>query len=299
MDRLTVRFCMGLLVAGALAVSYAAPPTIGIATAQGSFLLDNSAVRGNATVFEGAVLETSGTPSLVSLQDGPRMQLGATSRGKFHSDRLILEKGESRLEGAQRYRIEARSLRILPDSPGTAARVALREPGRVAVEALAGQVRVTTRDGILLAKLESGTTLEFQPQAAGAAPPVSVTGCLTGAGGLLLLLDETAKVTFELRGQDLSQYAGQRVAITAVVLKEVRPGQGATQVIQVTSVKRLGGSCPVPAASAPKGSGPAGAAKSAGIGTTTKAVIAGVAIASVAGGAALGLTGEEKDTISR
>jgi hypothetical protein len=35
------------------------------------------------------------------------------------------------------------------------------------------------------------------------------------------------------------------------------------------------------------------------MGGTTKAVIAGVAIASVAGGTALGLTGREEDTISR
>ncbi|MFB3779335.1 MAG: hypothetical protein ACE141_17085 [Bryobacteraceae bacterium] len=262
--------------------------------------MDNSTVRGNATLFDGTLLETTGTASLVNLKDGPRMQLGVTSRGKVHTDRLVLEKGESRLEGSGRYRIEARDLQVLPESPATAARVVLRGSEKVAVEALAGSVRVTTEDGVLLARLESGTALEFEPQAAGATPPVSVTGCLTGNLGTFLLSDETAKVAFELRGRDLSQYAGQRVAITAVTMKEVRPVQGAVQVIQVTGVKRLPGGCPVPAAARPNSpASSAGAAKAGGIGGTTKAVIAGVAIASVAGGTALGLTGREEDTISR
>jgi hypothetical protein len=294
-DRLMVRSWILLLLAGALVASFAAPAAIGVATAKGSFLLDRSAVQGNATLFEGAVVETTTTPSLVRLQDGPRMQLGSTSRGKVYGDRLVLEKGEGQLEGTQSYRIEARELRILPESADSVARVALGEPGRVTVAALTGGVRVTTADGILVAKLERGTTLEFEPQAAGASAPVSVTGCLTGLNGRFLLKDDTANVSFELRGQDLGQYAGQHVTITATVLKEVRPGQGAVQVIQVTQIRRLAGACPVAASNPSKG----GVAKKGATSGTTKVVIAGVAIAAAAGGTAIGLTGDEKQSISR
>ena len=73
MGRLVVRSWMILLLAGALVTGFAAPPVIGIATAGGSFLMDNARVQGNATVFDGAVVETSTTPSMLRLQGGPRM----------------------------------------------------------------------------------------------------------------------------------------------------------------------------------------------------------------------------------
>ncbi len=219
------------------------------------------------------------------------MQLGSTSWGKIYGDRLVLEKGEGQLEAALQYRIEARSLRIVPDSTATVTRVALREPGRVTVAALTGGVRVTTADGTLVAKLERGTTLEFEPQAAGASAPVSVAGCLAALDGRFLLNDDTASVSFELQGEDLARYTGQHVAVSAIVLKEVRPRGGAVQVIQVTQIRRLAGACPVAAASPSKAKGR--------LSGTTKAVIAGVAIAAVAGGTAIGLTGNDKPSISR
>ena len=289
MDRVMVRSWILLLLAGALFLSFAGPAAIGVATAKGSFLLDRSAVQGNATLFEGTVVETTATPSLVRLQDGPRMQLGSTSRGKVYGDRLVLEKGEGQLEGALGYRIEARELRILPESTDTVARVALGKPGRVTVAALTGGVRVTTADGTLVARLERGTALEFEPQAAGASAPVSVTGCLAEVDGHFLLKDDTANVSFELQSDDLARYRGQRVTVTATVLKEARPGHGAVQVIQVAQIKTLAGTCPVPAATPSKGA----------LSGTTKAVIAGVAIAAVAGGTAIGLTRNDKQSISR
>jgi hypothetical protein len=114
--RLIVHTSALLLLSGALISSFAAPPVIGIATARGGFLLDNAPVRGNATLFEGAMVETSAAPTLVRLQGGARMQLGSASRGKVYSDRLVLEMGEGQMDNALHYRIEARSLQILPDS---------------------------------------------------------------------------------------------------------------------------------------------------------------------------------------
>jgi hypothetical protein len=227
------------------------------------------------------------------------MHLSTASKAKFYGDRLVLEKGAGQLERSREYRIEAKGLRVEPGTSGTSARVALSERGKVEVEALSGWVNVTKGDGTLVARLETGTALEFAAQDAGASAPVLVSGCLVGSPDRILLNDETAKVTFELRGRDLGKYTGQRVSITAVVLHQERAGQGASQVIQVTAVKVLGGSCPVPGTSAPKSNGPTATAKAGGLGATGKAVIAGVAIASVAGGTAVGLAGDEESTISR
>ncbi len=284
---------VSVLLSGALVAVLASPPVIGTATARGQFLLDNAAVQGNATLLEGSVLETRSAPSRLRLQGGAEIMIGSGSRGRVYGDRLVLEKGEGRLAGSRQYRIDAGVLRVLPDAPAAAARVAYWRPGTITVAAMDGPVSVATADGVLLARLDAGMARAFEPQAAGAAAPVSATGCLSASGGLFLVKDETANLSFELRGQDLSRYAGQRVAITATHLRDAKPAGAAAHVLQVTQVKPLGGGCP----SGTAGAGAAAATSS----VSTKAIVAGVAVAAVAGGTALGLTGERDNggTISR
>ncbi len=294
MVRMMVRFSISLLLAGILVPGFGAPPVIGIATVHGSLRVDNVPVQGNATLFDGARLETASASSRIRLQAGGQMELGTASRGQVFSDRLILEKGLGRMEYVPHYRFEARNLRIEPDSIGSSAEVLLSEPGRVTVNALSGQVRVSTAEGLLLARLEPGGSLEFQPQAAGAVAPFVLTGCLAGADGRILLTDETAKVSFELKGKELTQYIGQRVEIQAAAPGNGPAGSG-PKVVQVVQIKRVAGGCP---AMPPSRNG--SQAKAPRMSGSTKAVIAGVAIAAGAGGAALGLTGGETTTpISR
>jgi hypothetical protein len=229
-------------------------------------------------------LETYATSSTVKLEGGAEMRLGSSSRGRVYKDRLVLESGEGQVTNAGGYHLVAGGLRIFPGSSSARTHVAVRPTGHVTVSALAGSLTVSTAEGTLLARLEPGRALEFETQAAGAAPPFSVEGCVSAVESRFLLTDRTAGVSFELRGPGLAQYAGQHVQIAATDLKGVRPGPGASQVIQVSSVKRTAGSCAVPAAGAKKPAGGSGG---------KKAVIAGVAIAAAAGGVTLGLTGDE------
>ena len=291
MNRMIVSTLLMLLV-GAFLSAPAAPDAIGIATARGGFFLDSSPVQGNTTLFDGGVLETKSFPSVLTLQSGSEIRLGSASRGRIYRDRLVLEKGEGQMDKASNFRFEALGLRVLPDSSGTKAHVTLLGNQRVVVSALAGNVRVTTGEGILVARLEPGSALEFEPQVAGASAPFNVSGCVAVEGVQFVLKDATANVSLELRGMDLGQYAGQRVEITGTELKGVRPAAGITQVIQVTKIARLGGSCPIPTAAAKP-------AKAAGMAGTTKVVIAGVAVAAVTGGVVLGLTGGDSPTVSR
>ncbi len=293
MGSVMVRSLLLAFLAGALVIGFAAPGVIGVATAEGGFRMDNAPVQGRATLLEGAVVETSSAPSVVRLQGGQRMQLGAASRGRVYSDHLVLEKGNGLLEGAARYRIEAKDLYVIVDSASARAHVAVREPGQITVAALRGPVHVTTARGTLLARLEPGMALNFEPRGADATDPITVSGCLgLAAGNHFILNDETANVSFEVRGSDLARFAGQRVSITATIL---RAAQGEIlQMIKVTQITPLSGTCPAPAASAQSG------ARAAGMSGTTKAVIAGVVIAAAVGGTAAGLTGDEnKSTISR
>lgn len=297
MGRLIVHALGLLLLSGALVSSFAAAPVIGIATARGGFLIDSAPVRGNTTLFEGAMVETSAVPSLVQLQGGARMHLGSASRGRVYSDRLVLEMGEGQIDNALHYRIEARSLQIMPDSSEATAHVALQGSSQITVAAVAGVVRVTTAEGTLLARLEPGRALLFEPQAAGAAAPFVVTGCLTAVDNSYILRDDTAKVSFEVRvrpGLELASHAGKRVEVTATGAKDASPVAGAAEVVYASQVKPVKGACPMPAAAAASGK------RAAGMSGTTKAVIAGVVIGGAAGGVALGLTGDEPATpISR
>ena len=77
-------------------LALAAPPVIGTVEAKGAFRVDNATVRGNATLFEGASIETaepaavpsSGAAATVSMElnNGARVSLGAGSKGRFFGD---------------------------------------------------------------------------------------------------------------------------------------------------------------------------------------------------------------------
>ena len=287
-----VRCLFIMLLAGVLVSSLAAPPAIGIATARGSFRVDNSPVQGNATLFEGTTVETSAVSSSLWLKAGGQVVVGAASRSQIFTDRMVLEKGEGKMEYAPGYRLEAQNLRILPDSKGAGAQVVVREPGRVSVTALTGQVRVTTSDGLLLARLEPGRSLEFQPQAAGAAAQLALYGCVSAADAHFFLAEQTANLNFELSGDDLARFVGHRVEIVATELREASPAGGAARVVRVSKITGVAGGCPA----APVGTG----VKAGHMSNSTKAVIAGVAIGGGAGAIALGLTlSEPKATVSR
>jgi hypothetical protein len=278
-------------------VGVAASPAIGIATANGSFKVNGAVVTGNTTLFEGAVIETSSVPSVLDMDGATRVTLSAGSRGTVYRGRLVLERGQGQAENA---RIQARGLLVTPQTDGKTL-VSLRDERAVLVEALAGPVSVSTAEGMLVAGLEVGHALSFVPQAAGAAAPFQISGCMARFGDVVLLRDEAAGVTFELRGKGLDKYAGRRVQVTGTQATGVKPSAGASDVIRVAGVKASsGGPCAVLASpkKAPSGSA-AGKATAAGLGKATKAIVAGVLVGGAGAGAAVALSEEEKPTISR
>jgi hypothetical protein len=287
-----------LLFAGTFAVAIAAPDAIGIASAKGSFSLDRVPVLGNATLFEGGLLETDAYPSTIRLGGGGEAQLGSGSRGRVYRDRLLLEKGEARMDGASNFRFEALGLQVLADSKNARASVSLRDPRRVAVSTASGSMRVMTSQGILLARLDQGQALDFEPQVAGAAAPIDVRGCVSEQEGRLLLLDSTTRVSFEIRGQNLERYKDKNVQAIATIISGAKPSSGASQVAQVTRINQLAGSCPARSATATSDEASKGGPGDKTV-SRTKVVIAGVAIAASIGGTTIGLTADEPEPISR
>src|SRR5579864_5173217 len=176
--RFSVQSLIALMLAANLSLGMAAAPMVGIVTARGSFTIDASNITGNATLFEGNQIETGKAPSQLRLNNGARMQLAAESRGIVYRDRLVLEKGTSMLENAGNFQVEANSLRIRPASELSGAQISIGQSGTVQVAAFSGPVSVTAANGVLLANLQEGKTLDFTPDSTGSAGPTTVTGCL-------------------------------------------------------------------------------------------------------------------------
>ena len=304
MHRYSVQSLIALILVMNLSLGMAAAPAVGIVTARGSFTIDNSSIAGNATLFEGSQIETGRASSQLQLNNGAKMQLAAESRGVVYRDRLVLEKGSSRVEKGN-FQVEANSLRIRPAGETASTQVSIRTSGLVEVAALSGPVRVTAANGVLLANLQEGKTLDFTPESgpAPATAPTSVTGCLESSSGEFLLTDEASLVRFGVKGTGLDKEVGHRVQLDGTVT----PVPDEMSQIQASNVKMLSKKCSHRAtAAAAAGVGAAGAG-AAGAGTVgaigaaiaSHAVIAGVVVAGVATGAAVAVvksTGSSSST---
>lgn len=275
---------------------YGAVPIIGTVVAQGAFRIDNASVTGNATLFEGATVETKNAASRMNLSSGAKVLLEQESKAKFYGDHMVLEKGEGRLEKAQSFHFEARGLTIQPETGNASARVVLGGGSRVEVAALTGSLRVLNARGLLVANIGSGRSLVLEPQAGNA--PSIVTGTLRLVGGHYLLTDETTNVTVELAGAGLSKEVGSRIEVTGAMDPAFSPVTDASQFIRVTAVKHLGKGA---ASSGAAGAGTAAGGGGLAISATTIAIIGGVAAAATLGGlAAAGkLPGQGSGSISR
>jgi len=286
------RFTLQILGAWNLALGLAvgAPPAIGTVTASGSFRLNGDTVLANGTLTEGALIETERGNLSVRLTGGARLALHAQSRGKVYSHRIILEKGETRMENATGFHLEARGLTVQPDRGISTAEIGLLGSNRLRVMVLTGSFRVLNTGGVLVANVAAGSAMAFEPQAPAAAAVTHITGTLTEHSGHFLLTDQVTHVTVEVTGQGLAAQVGQVVQVTGTLNASATPVTGASQVVVATSVQTVsaaaaGGSAAGGGAAA-AGAGGAAAGAGIGIAVTTVAIVGGVAAAATLGGLA-------------
>lgn len=301
--QLLVRATWILLAIGAISRLPAASAAIGMAVANGSFQVDHARVWGNTTLFDGSMIETATAPSQLQLNDGAKMRLSSDTRATIYQRKVVLEAGYGQLESAADFEVEARSLHIFAATRQTVARIKLEGDRKVVVAALSGSVRVKNAAGLLVANVEAGRSLDLEPQAAGAAAPTRVSGCLVAKGGKVVLVEQTTNVLLELQGPDLEKEIGNHVEISGVALNEPVSIPGASQLIRVAGLKQVTkGGCSAVAKKAGASVAAAGAAAAAGtaagaaagaagaaaggIGASTIAVIGGVAAAATVGGLA-------------
>lgn len=244
---------------------------IGVAVSAGNIVLNNASLPGSATVFEGATLGSgSNTSTQVRLNNGARVRLAMASSAKVYRDHADLIVGMAEISG---YTANAHGLKISADGNSSAS-VSMRG-NTIEVADLSGDVHVFNAHGLSVANLVPGRVMSFFPQDAGASAPSSLVGCPVKSGNNFLLTDETSNVTVELRGGNVR--AGRRSQVTGAAVPNATPAAGASQVINVTNVKEVGGAC--------KGAAAAGTAAgtAAGVAAGTVGIVLGATAAVVSG----------------
>ncbi len=267
---------------------------IGTVMSNGEFRLDHARVTSNATLFDGSLLETGDTPSRLRLTNGASVLLASDTRARVRRDRLELEAGGGEVAG--RYPIQARRLRIEPDSDAARLRVRLAGDNALQVAALAGSLRVFDSRGVHIANLPAGVALQFEPQTGQLAPPSNFIGCILKKEGIFVLYDRTTRLLVELRGNfDFADHWGDQVQIAGAT-DTAAESKVASQVVDVSTLtpfaeggcgpvaQQLGAEVP-PGKEAPAVPAPA-PQPSGGMSAGTKVALIGA----IAGGAAAAIS---------
>jgi len=276
-----LKFAIFLCVPGTLLVS-AAPASIGFAKSPGDFRVDGSAVRGNGTVFEGAVVETADARSVIQLADA-QITLAPESRLRVYRDRAVLERGSGSVKEGVHYVIEAATLRIAASAQASIIQIALTGPMALTVGARGGAAEVRNSSNLLTASVLPGMALAFEPQQA-ASTELKLTGVVESRDGAYFLTDETTKVTVQIEGANVSKHVGKMVQITGSSVPNANPAGGASQLVRIVAIKQVAAG-----SAAAAGSGGAGAGAGAGTGLSVAAIgaiVGGVAVAGTLGGLA-------------
>src|SRR5579884_3186702 len=206
---------------------------IGVLTTVGTARMDNAEVRGNGTVLDGALVETSANPSQLSLKNGTRFELSPNSRAKVYDNRLLLEKGASQIHASGTYSVRINSITVVPYGPDATVRVMRTGPMSLEVAAIRGHADVRNGDGLLIALVVPGSPLDLAQQPEGAAGPSRVYGKLVKTTEGYTLQDVTTNVIVELKGSDLDGAVGRCVVVTGSLDPSVSTRGGATQIIHV------------------------------------------------------------------
>jgi hypothetical protein len=227
MARIYRKMVWGLCLATAASIScaFAATSAIGVASGPGTFSLDNTKVEGNANVFEGSQIKTGAAPSRVYLETGELLTLGINSTGTFYKDRVLLQKGATRVSGMNHYRLEVARYRIQSADDRSEAVVRL-DGSEVQIAALSGAVNVFNQQGALLTHIGAGTASAFQTGKNTAAAGQS--GATAGQTGATPATTEEERRKKRRREEMLyltlgTTLAGLGLAVDAIL----QPGNGA------------------------------------------------------------------------
>ena len=262
-----ILFCM-------LSYAQAGTVSIGTASAYGDIRVDDSIVKGNATLFDGSVVETVKATANLRINKGTEITMAAGSRGTLYSDHIVLQQGETELVAPQSFQLHAAGIRVRSNEPGSRAVVAVKPDKTVEVASLNGSFGITNEHGIILANVVPGNPLSFAMQAATNNENFVGSGHVSFENNTYYLTTG-AHAKYVLTCQSPATFVGYKVDVTGNL--EVTNGETVLCLSRITQ------------------------SLSPGISTTGKWIIGGVVVAALAG-SAIGLSrlsGQIKSPASR
>ncbi len=196
------------------------------------------------------------------------------SRVTVYKDHTTLQKGTTMLRGAS-HSVEAGTLRVVPSEAHSLVTVGYNDKKVITISTHAGAAEVFTSNGQLLASLNPGGALAFEPgtgagastsggRQAGANAPVQLHGTLTAKDGKYFVMMDGKLYQVTSSTINLASYVGKVVDATASVVS-VTPDLTVVAINTVTA---------------------AAAAAGAGLSAMGVVVILGAATAGVLGGLA-------------
>jgi hypothetical protein len=239
MNRVRKFWCAFLIAACMVSVS-GAPSSIGIVRSYGEFRVDGAAVRGNSTLMAGDVVETMAMNTTINL-GATEVTLLPESRAALYADHTTLQRGTTLVRGASSHALEAGALRIVGTSPHSLVEVGYSDRKLITISAHAGAANVFTSSGELLASLNPGGALAFEPTSgatglgsgqASANAGVTLKGKLTKKKGAYFIIDDGKTYEITSTTVDLSQYVGKVISVAGVVGSSA----GGVTIVTVASV---------------------------------------------------------------
>lgn len=222
--------------------SYAVAGTvsIGTASARGNMRVDSYSVKGNATLFDGSVVETGQATADLRLAKGTEITMSTDSLGTLYSDHLVLQRGESELAATSSFQLQANGLRVTSNGPSSRAVVSITPGNTVEVAALTGSFGVTNQNGVLLASVRPGLPVSFAMQAGGAASTAfTATGKVSYVNGHYYLTAAKTGLKYELDGKNLANLVGKTVKVTGSTVSGAAPAAGVSAVVTVATTQAL------------------------------------------------------------
>ncbi len=258
---------------------------IGTASARGDMRVDGYSVKGDATLFNGSVVESGQASVALRLSKGGEAKLATDSRGAFYSDRMVLQHGSTEWTPASNYAVNADGLLVAPDAPHSRGVVSVSKANTVEVAALTGGFRVSDSRGLLLAHVTPGHALSFGSLQAATegSYQVTATGAFTESAGHYYLKTTDTGMLYEVQGSNLQNLVGKTVTVSGTLDPNIQPAGGASSVITAS-----GTSAQTPAAQGSSSQAPQPAATQGGLSNRKKLIIGGIIVGG-ATGLALGL----------
>lgn len=229
-----------------LSYAMAGTSAIGTASARGNMRVDGYAVKGDATLFNGTVVETGQNSVALRLDNDVEVKLATDTQGTLYRDHIVLQHGSTELKTSSPFQVEAHGLRVTAVQPNSTGTVSMGEQNTVEVAALTGAFRVTNSRGFVLAKIKPGSAVSFGASQAApvrSANPVQMTlfGDLVSENGhyYLNLPSPDLGVVYELTGSNLASMVGKRITITGLVDFNAKPTGNASYLINVQNAQEM------------------------------------------------------------